>query len=602
MAARVGDRLSCGSRADAAARPPPVTRPPPLAAPLAALLAACAVRGPAIHPAHALAPEAEVNRTFEIPVAVPIGDRRPDEVVVRAEVIAPSGARSRISGFPLEHGFAVRYRPREPGEYRYRVLADWGRGSRQVREGEFRAEDRGAPGQVEVRDGALVLEDGRPFRALGESRFDLRDPRWSDELAPETHVARMARYGMNTLRISVLAGCGRAGAPDRPGCLEPEPGRFDPIAARRYDAIFAAADRHGLKVILTLFASGFARGDPGQAREENAREAERGSPAAPEGFFTDPAAREAARRRLRYAMARWSASPALLAVDLLGEPGRGGAIPEPLWIAWAEDLAHTWKAEDPYAHPVTAGPVDLDRSAAADIAWWASPRCDVVQWHRSGEEPHDVHALARALVDTIRDTARLGKPVLVGEPAPGGEPGPVYDRTHVGIWAVSFAGAGVVARAAPPPARGADAPTPPERGRRFQVLADLLARAERRGPLQPADDPPTSPPGLRALLLAGAEVAALWLHGPALGYGEVVKGAQVTVRGLAPGRWRVEWIDDVTGERVATEERILDGEAVLSVPPFVWHVAAMLEKVEGPEREQQARRGEPAVGRGGRAR
>ena len=45
--------------------------------------------------------------------------------------------------------------------------------------------------------------------------------------------------------------------------------------------------------------------------------------------------------RLRYALARWSASPALLAVDFLNEPEWDGGIDERRWIPWAQDLART---------------------------------------------------------------------------------------------------------------------------------------------------------------------------------------------------------------------------------------------------------------------
>ena len=57
---------------------------------------------------------------------------------------------------------------------------------------------------------------------------------------------------MNTLRIFVFSACGRPGGPRKLGCLEPALGRFDAEAAAQYDAIFAAAERHGVKVVLTL--------------------------------------------------------------------------------------------------------------------------------------------------------------------------------------------------------------------------------------------------------------------------------------------------------------------------------------------------------------
>jgi cellulase (glycosyl hydrolase family 5) len=563
-----------------------------LAAALAVALPGAACRLPPPAPAPALdarrvaSARAEVNRVFEIRVAAPAG-RRAADVALRAEVVAPSGRRTRVPGFALDDAgaLAVRIRPREPGVHRWIASVDAGGGWREVASGRLVAEDRGAPGQVVARGGALALEDGRPFHPLGENRFNVYDPTWSDGLAPEAYVARMAAAGMNTLRVFVFSACGAAGAPPQPGCLEPALGRFDPVAARRYDEILEAAERHGVEVVLSIFAVGFTPGDAWKGWEQNPYAAARGGPArTPQDFFTDAAARAAALRRLRYVLARWGASPALLAVDLLNEPEWDGAIDERRWIPWAEELAHTWKAEDPYGHLVTAGPVGLHWNVVTDErAWWASPACDVVQWHRYGPDVYEVHALARELVATIRDTRRYGKPVLVGEFGWGGEAKPAYDHTHVGIWAATFAGAGVLAHSAPPFNEDSDEPMTPARAAHLRVLAGFLARAERGGALAPAlPDPVASVPGMRALALARPGLVALWLHAPAAGYGGRVQGATVTVTDLAPGRWRVRWVDDVTGAPAGSAEVTADGgPVVLRVPGFVRHLAATVERERG---------------------
>jgi hypothetical protein len=521
--------------------------------------------------------EAAVNQVFELKVVADAGAQ------IHAEFIAPSGARVRAEAFEKGGGQVVRYRPREPGRHRWRVLAGDGDAPVEVAQGELRAVDRGLQGQVVVHGAALQTEDGRPFHPLGENRFNVYDPSWSDGLSPEGYVARMAADGMNTIRIFVFSACGRPGYEQKPGCLEPSLGRFDEAAARQYDAVFEAAERHGVKVVLAPFAIGFTPGDAWKGWQENPYAAARGGPAAgPDDFFTDPKAREAALRRLRYVIARWSASPALLSIDLLNEPEWDGRIPERLWIPWAEDLARVWRAEDAYGHPVTAGPVGLHANIEQDErGWWASSACDVVQWHRYGREVYEVHALAAALVDTIRDTARYGKPVLLGEFAYGGEPKPAYDHTHVGIWASTFAGAGVLAHSAPQFEIDSDEPMTAERGRHFRTLAGVLRSAERRGALSPASDPATTVPGLRALALASDRAVALWLLAPETGYGAPVSGGKVTLHALPLARWRIRWLDDVTGAELRVDERTAGGEVVLDVPPFARHVAAVAERLDG---------------------
>lgn len=522
---------------------------------------------------------AGVDRVVQVEAAAPPG-RQAETVSALVEVTAPSGDRIRIPAFSIGARLAARVRPREPGLHRWRMLD--GESASPIARGAFRAEGARGAGQVVVRGAALATEDGRPFHPLGENRFNVYDPEWTGGLSPQAYLSRMAAAGMNTLRVFVFTACGRAGAPKKPGCLEPALGRFDEGAAAEYDAIFRAAEAHGVKVVLSVFAIGFTPGDAWKSWEENPYSAARGGPAPePRDFFTGEAARKAARRRLRYVLARWSASPALLSVDLLNEPEWDGSVPESAWIPWAEDLARSWRAEDPYGHPVTAGPVGLHWNVERDERpWWASPGCDLVQWHRYGPDVYDVHDLAEALVSTVRDTARYGKPVLVGEFAYGGEAKPLYDHTHVGLWAATFAGAGALAHSAPVFQIDSDEPMTPERALHFKTLAAFLSRAERREVLRPIADPRPSAPGLRALALGGASTVALWLHAPRRGYGEEVREASIAFDGLAPGRWAVTWIDDVSGAELRREERTFERGASLTAPPFARHVAALLERVE----------------------
>jgi hypothetical protein len=522
-----------------------------------------------------------VNRPYELAVPARPG---PLDAVARFEIDAPSGATTSLLAFRRGDTLVARFRPLQPGPHRWRLVARDREAPRILVRGSVRVEDLGDPGGVRARGGVLVDDAGRVFRPLGENRFNVYDPAWSGGLSIEGYVRRMASDGMNTIRVLVFTACGRPGAKAVAGCLEPRLGGFDEDAAARYDELFAAAERHGLKVVLSVFALGFTPGDAWKGWEANPYAAARGGPAkAPRDFFTSPAAREASKARLRYVLARWAASPALLAVDLLDEPEWDGGIPEPAWIPWAQDLARTWRELDPYGHPVTLGSVGLHRDVERDERpWWASDGCDLVQWHRSGKDVQDVHALARALVTTIRDTARYGKPVLLGEFGWGGDPAPLHDHTHVGIWAASLAGAGVLVHSAPPFSPDADAPMTPARALHFRVLSALLRRAEVGGSLSPAADPEVSVPGARALALAGELAASIWVHGPPEGYGRPVTGLVLSIAGLAPGRWRATWVDDVTGKDLAVADvsiQTAGGRAALEAPAFARHVALLLERL-----------------------
>lgn len=566
-----------------------VRRPPLAALALAAALAgaacaACAAcaGAPAVPPAGAAAgyaTGAAVDRPLELDVPAHPGVL---DGTARAEVRAPSGGTVTVPAFRRGLLLAARFRPAEAGVHRWRLLAGDGPATRVLAEGSVRVEDLGDRGGVHVRGGVLVDAGGRIFRPLGENRFNVYDPAWSDGLSVEGYVKRMAADGMNTIRVFVFTACGAPGTRPVAGCLEPALGAFDEAAAARYDELFAAAERHDVKVVLSIFAIGFTPGDAWKGWEANPYSRARGGPAAtPRDFFTDPAARERAKARLRYVAARWGASPALLAVDLLNEPEWDGGIPESAWIPWAQEMARAWRALDPYGHPVTLGSVGLHWNVERDERpWWESAGCDVVQWHRYGPDVHEVHALARALVTTIRDTARYGKPVLVGEFGWGGDPAPRHDHTHVGIWAATFAGAGVLAHSAPPFTIDSDAPMTAARALHFRVLSAFLRRADPDGVLVPGPDPEVSLPGARALALEGAATAAAWVLAPREGYGSPVSGLAVSLAGLSRGRWRATWVDDVTGRSLGTADVQVQGagRVTLAAPVFTRHLALRLER------------------------
>ncbi|MFI5291008.1 MAG: cellulase family glycosylhydrolase, partial [Polyangia bacterium] len=382
----------------------------------------------------------------------------------------PGGRIINVPSFPSRGRFLVRFAARVPGAYH------WSGGGRQ---GDFEAVAAAGHGQV-ARDPhaahRLMLTDGTPFWPLGENRFNVYDPTWNyQHQSIEQYLASMQAAGENTLRLFVICDCEDESRADRVqlGCLEPSPGRFDEAAAERYDRIVDAAERDGIYVIFGVWAIGFTEGnDTWKSWADNPYRA-LGSR---NQFFTDESIRRVAAGKLRYVAARWGWSTHLLAVDLLNEPEWDGRIPENVWIPWAEKMEKAWRADDPFGHLVTAGPVGLQYNLGGDERpWYGYAGDDLVQWHLYGKEFYEPHALADEMTRKVREVWGFDKPILVGEFGYGGEDKTTYDHTHVGIWSATFAGAGVLMHSAPAFNIDSDEPMTPARAAHVLGLSRFLA-------------------------------------------------------------------------------------------------------------------------------
>jgi hypothetical protein len=491
-----------------------------------------------------------------------------------ASFVSPSGEAVSFASFERQGWRVVRFTLTEPGTWSYTLFStdrEWARGTVEV-----------APatshGFVHARGHALAFDDGTPFVAIGENRINLYDPSWNwNSLGIEDYMRYMAENGMTVLRVFVVSDVENEEHGGRnAGVLEPALGRFDDTVARQFDTIFRAAENRGLYVVLVAFALGFSQDDAWKSWHDNPYAQENGGPAASAfDFFESPAARARAAERIRYLAARYASSPNLLAIDLLNEPEWDGGIPETTWTPWAQEMARVWRSVDPFRHPVTVGSVGLHWNIEGDErAWWSSDACDIVQWHLYGKEVYDVHALAAEMTRKVREAWPENKPVLVGEFAYGGEPKPDYDHTHVGLWSATFSGAGVLAHSAPPFNVDSDELMTPERAHHFRVLRDVLQGLPA---LAPGEVSATA--GTSAWALRGSDAAAVWLLAPQKGYGNPVRNVRVTVRGLDTGRWRVRWLNDVTGAPLRESAAVSRGGVLkLAVPAFTKHVAARLER------------------------
>lgn len=524
---------------------------------------------------------------------VPDRTRDPDEVVIDGEISTPSGRALHVGGFPYHGRFQVRFTAREAGRHSVVITADGGAGRRRVVQASFDAtkgtrEHAGFTRIDPEHPHRLVRGSGTTVFVLGENRINVYDPSWNEGHADiPTYVERMAHYGMSTIRVFVFSDCESETVSGgyQIGCLEPNIGRFDERTADAFDALFDAAEKNDVDVILVPFALGFTPApETWKSWEDNPYSTARGGPVEdPRDFFSDVRFRPLAERRLRYVADRWGASPRLLAVDLLNEPEWDGRLPETTWIPWAEAMSDHWRSIDAYGHLVTAGPVGLHWNLEGDERpWYASPKNDLVQWHLYGKDFYDPRALGPEMMRKVAETWSYGKPVFCGEFAYGGEDKTTYDHTHVGLWSLLFSGAGALAHSAPPFEIDSDEPMTPARGEHFRVLSETLRSLDPRRAFMPRSDVRATIDDARALSLANDDASerAVWILGPTSGYGSEVVGLRVAFPAPPAGTYGVTWKDDTNGREIARSSFASTGrgDVVLDAPTFSRHTVMLMRR------------------------
>ncbi|HVV71372.1 MAG TPA: cellulase family glycosylhydrolase, partial [Verrucomicrobiae bacterium] len=204
-------------------------------------------------------------------------------------------------------------------------------------------------------------------------------------------------------------------------------GGLNLTVARKWDAIAAAAEQAGVHFQMTLHHHGQYSTTVDPNWPQNPYNAANGgflSDATQ--FFTNATAKALTKRKLRYAIARWGYSPAVMAWELFNEVQFTDAAQKGQWTnvaAWHNEMAQFIRAQDPYHHLITT-------SSQLDQRIWDG--CDYYQHH---DYPTD-------LISALRDPQGVpsGQPV---KPIFGGECG-MEDIPSLGfqgpLWAGLMAG------------------------------------------------------------------------------------------------------------------------------------------------------------------
>jgi len=386
----------------------------------------------------------------------------PDLIRVDATITAPSGRSLAVPAFwyqEFDHTLAggrevltpagaphwrIRFTPTEAGEHRLALRVALGTaapgGPVAIRFTVPAAAPPGRTGWVRVGPDRRYFEttDGRPLRLIGENVC------WSDERGTGTFdyerwFGRMAGAGENFARLWL--------APwflpleHRPGTLN----RYDLAAAWQLDRIFALAAEQGIYLLLCFDHHGMYQvsnrgwGGSNNFWTRNPYSRDAGGPCArPNDFFTDPRARALYQQRLRYLVARYGASPQLLAwqfcneIDNVYGPLNGDDV-----LAWHRAMGAWLRAHDPWGHLITTSLT----GGSVRPEFWDLPEMDFSMYHSYG----DPSPLARLADVAAAFTRRHGKPAMIGEFGTSGanwnSPGDPHLRGfRQGLWGGALGG------------------------------------------------------------------------------------------------------------------------------------------------------------------
>lgn len=241
----------------------------------------------------------------------------------------------------------------EPGDFRATLVRNGAEVGVPAQEVHVAERARLRDGFVRVESERFRLDSGECFFPLG---YNLA---WHAEGQPPLteHLARMGANGLNWARVWACAWDGKNPfiGHDRPN---PPLGEMVPEVMTRWDGIVGAAENAGVRLQFVLFHHGLVstRNDSNWAGHPWNR-ANGGFLDRPQQFFTDATAKEYQKRWLRYAVARWGHSPAIMAWELFNEVEWVDAAQIdgdwPTVIGWHAEMAAFLRLLDPYRHLVT---------------------------------------------------------------------------------------------------------------------------------------------------------------------------------------------------------------------------------------------------------
>ncbi|MCC6247500.1 MAG: DUF5060 domain-containing protein, partial [Rubrivivax sp.] len=402
----------------------------------------------------------------------------PDEVELDVHLTRPDGSAVVIPAFyyrdleivgiaPERYGrgsapsWRARFAPTHAGAHSLRAFVKDASGSRALGPAvPFAVLDGPARGAVRIdsRDGRFLRhDDGTPFVPVGHN-VAWEDGTGLGTVFWERTFSRMAMAGENWTRVHQVHyhdGQSLEWTPNHTGYYQGL-GRYSLELAWKLDRVVEAAERHGIamqfvilnNVILNTRTTPQWDGNPYNVRNAG------GFLERPEQFFSDPHARKLFKRQLRYLVARYAYSSAILCWELVNETYLVDGFATSAQVRadvidWHREMSEYLHAIDPARHLVTTGSAEEPQLDAL----WSLPSIDLIQFHNY--RPRQIAAFA----SDIARLRSLGKPILMGEFGVEDQVAetrvdslPEPERTqlrealplHNGIWAASMMNSGAM--------------------------------------------------------------------------------------------------------------------------------------------------------------
>lgn len=373
-------------------------------------------------------PEGAARQGECLELRLPIGEQEGNpfnsrELAVTAVFEAPSGRSMRTDGFWYQ-GYAwspdggtlgdpagepewrVRFCPTESGRWQYTIrylVKGEECGSAQ---GSFTVEAQDWRGFIRVEPKVrrtFAYENGDLYIPIGQNvAWDGREQQNDTFRFYRDILHRMADNGANYVRIWLAQW--NLSLNDYDSMPDDYSRRLD--RAAMLDAIFTEAEKCGIAISLVIWSHGqFSRrvNPVWDANTYNVA-SPGGYLAEPAAFFTDERARQDAKSYLRYIMARYGWSPALMCYELFNEAdGAEGSLA--VKTAWHREMTAYVRGNDPYGHMVTTSSSYMGDPLLFD------PAFDFIYLHS-----YNVHGNVTS-IDQLQMPLwyKYHKPVLYGE-------------------------------------------------------------------------------------------------------------------------------------------------------------------------------------------
>ena len=265
-------------------------------------------------------------------------------------------------------------------------------------------------------------DDGTPYMPIG---YNLG---WQNGNMPDL-TETLKKMGQNGINWSRIWACNWDGKnPWWPNVGQADGDRMASDAFRRWDQLVTAAEDAGIALQVVLFNHGsFSTRVNPNWQDHPWNKTKGGFLDKASDFFTDPEAKRRAKMWLRYAVARWGHSPAVMAWELFNEVEWVDSRYEGKWadvLAWHQEMAEYVRSIDPYRHLV------------ATSSTFEQPNLyDAVDYYQPHTYPSDV----RTAISSWKQPG--DKPAFFGEFGPGvlGKKGQRLD-VRDGIWAGLLSG------------------------------------------------------------------------------------------------------------------------------------------------------------------